>query len=101
MQEATAARRERLMQEFGVEEGSGVRGMKARAEWSSARAVPAVGAVVHMGLGRAEVLGYFVLDGFLACLVQPLDPPAWYRQQNGGECPACEMFGVDMAQVSD
>ena len=54
-------------------------------EWVSDQPFPAVGSEVTVkinGIGRSTVLKYFVEYGFIGLLVQPIDPPAWYRNQN-------------------
>ena len=34
------------------------------------------------GIGVSKVLKYFVEHGFVGLIVQPIDPPEWYRKQN-------------------
>ena len=53
--------------------------------WVCKNPIPAVGSKVNVkinGIGESTVLRYFVEYGFIGLLVQPIDPPAWYRKQN-------------------
>jgi len=57
-------------------------------QWSSDKPIPPVGTEIDVpmnGIGRSKVLKYFVEHGFIGLLVQPFNPPAWYRKQNKSE----------------
>jgi len=54
-------------------------------QWVTTKPIPAVGSEVNVkinGIGRSTVLKYFVEHGFIGLLVQPINPPDWYRMQN-------------------
>lgn len=54
-------------------------------QWVANKPLPAVGSEVTVrinGIGRSKVIRYYVEHGFIGLLVQPLNPPSWYRKQN-------------------
>lgn len=54
-------------------------------QWVSNKPIPAVGSEVEVkinGIGRSTVLKYFVEHGFIGLVVQPQNPPDWYKNQN-------------------
>jgi len=54
-------------------------------QWVANKPLPAVGSEVTVkinGIGRSKVLRYYVEHGFIGLLVQPVNPPDWYRMQN-------------------
>ena len=53
--------------------------------WVSNKPMPLIGTEVNVtinGIGRSVVKKYFVEHGFIGLLVQPLNPPDWYKTQN-------------------
>jgi len=77
--------------------------------WGSDQPFPAVGSEVTVkinGIGRSTVLKYFVEYGFIGLLVQPIDPPAWYRKQNESKTDSalydwepCHVFPAECAEL--
>lgn len=70
--------------------------------WSSAMEVPAIGTdiVIRMnGIGRARVVGYATVSGYLGVMTVPYAPPAWWVAQNGmpTEANATLAFGAELA----
>lgn len=66
--------------------------------WSGADAPPFVGDTVDVklnGLGRGQVLGYVVREGYLAVVVKLLAPPGWYTLQASGRGVAI-IFGKEL-----
>ena len=54
-------------------------------QWVANKPLPAVGSEVEVkinGIGRSTVLKYFVEHGFIGLVVQPQNPPDWYKNQN-------------------
>ena len=54
-------------------------------QWVANKPLPAVGSEVEVkinGIGRSKVLKYFVEHGFIGLVVQPINPPDWYKNQN-------------------
>ena len=54
-------------------------------QWVSNKPLPAVGTEVEVkinSIGRSKVLKYFVEHGFIGLVVQPINPPDWYKNQN-------------------
>lgn len=67
--------------------GKPIAGTAEAPAWFGKFAPPAVGTVITVkinGIGQATVVGYFTEGGYLGVLNQPIDPPAWYIKQNGG-----------------
>ena len=69
--------------------------------WSSAMEVPAIGTdvVIRMnGIGRARVVGYATVSGYLGVMTVPYEPPAWWVAQNGrsSEANAALAFGAEL-----
>lgn len=59
-------------------------------KWSATFDPPAIGTEVIVrinAIGRARVTGYATYGGYLGVMVYPLDPPAWWIQQNGLPSP--------------
>ena len=70
--------------------------------WSSVMEVPAIGTdvVIRMnGIGRARVVGYATVSGYLGVMTVPHEPPAWWVAQNGrpSEANAALAFGAELA----
>ena len=70
--------------------------------WSSVLAVPAIGTdvVIRMnGIGRARVVGYATVSGYLGVMTVPYAPPAWWLEQNGypSGANAALAFGAELA----
>lgn len=66
-------------------------------KWSGDNPPPAIGTEVEAlfnNLGRGKVVGYFVEYKWLGVLVQFLDPPGWYKRQNGSK-PG-HVFGMEL-----
>jgi len=69
-------------------------------KWGGKQPPPAIGADVIVGvnqIGPGKVLAYFEECGFLGVIVQPSNPPEWYRKQNGADKP-CHVFGPELKQ---
>jgi len=61
------------------------------------QSLPAIGTTVNAlvnNIGLSEVRGYFTQEGFLGLVALPKDPPRWYVEQNGKDCP-CHLFGCE------
>ena len=72
-------------------------------QWISRKAIPAVGETINVrinGIGASIVKKYFVEHGFIALLVQPINPPAWYVKQNGANEP-CHVFPAEVEELRD
>lgn len=70
--------------------------------WSAVMAVPAIGTdvVIRMnGIGRARVVGYATVSGYLGVMTVPYEPPAWWVAQNGhpSEANAALAFGAELS----
>lgn len=66
-------------------------------KWGGKIAPPTIGDDVIVGvnnIGAGKVLSYFNEEGFLGVLVQPANPPEWYRKQNGSK--PCHVFGAEL-----
>ena len=53
-------------------------------QWVANKPLPAVGSEVEVkinGIGRSTVLKYFVEHGFIGLVVQPQNPPDWYKNK--------------------
>lgn len=53
--------------------------------WVSTKAIPEIGTKLNVkvnAIGESIVQKYFVEHGFIGMLVQPINPPEWYRKQN-------------------
>jgi hypothetical protein len=72
---------------------------EAPVRWSAKFMPPAVGDVIQINVYNqwkpAEVLGYFVQDGWLGCRCKCLEPPADFLKQNGGNVD-CYSFGLEI-----
>jgi len=68
-------------------------------QWSGSGAIPAAGDEVTVKINRigpAVVLRRVLVHGYIGLLVLPLNPPDWYRSQNGAHAP-CTVFGAEIA----
>lgn len=74
-------------------------------KWSAPFDVPAIGedVVIRMNqIGRARVVGYATVSGYLGVMAVPYTPPAWWVAQNGRPSdrhPALA-FGAEIALVT-
>ena len=69
--------------------------------WSAAMEVPAIGTdvVIRMnGIGRARVVGYATVSGYLGVMTVPYAPPTWWVAQNGppSDANAALAFGAEL-----
>ena len=65
--------------------------------------VPALDTLIYVRInqvGLARVTSYFVEDGYLGVMVQPIAPPEWYVKQNGRHAPA-HFFGSEVDPAPD
>jgi hypothetical protein len=72
----------------------------AALKWSGAGLPPAIGETVLVRINRigpSKVLRYFYEHGWLGVLVLPINPPQWYRKQNGFG-GACHVFGAEIGE---
>ncbi|MCY1359352.1 hypothetical protein D9M68_751200 [compost metagenome] len=74
-------------------------------KWSAEFEVPAIGADILIrinNIGRAKVVGYATLDGYLGVMSMPHEPPPWWVRQNGP--PSLEnsalAFGAEISPVT-
>jgi len=71
-----------------------------RVVWSGGGSIPALGAEVNVrmnGLGAGKVVGYRVVDGWLAVEVKIYDPPSWWiRNHDGDPDPVGVIFGLEL-----
>lgn len=70
-------------------------------KWSGADKPPAIGEVVEVRINRcglAEVVGYFVHEGWLGVRVKLQNPPDWYVKQNGGNVLG-HVYGAEIRQL--
>ena len=80
-----------------------------RLQWVANKPLPAVGSEVTVkvnGIGRSTVLRYFVEHGFVGLLVQPLNPPTWYKNQNASttdsalyDWDSCHVFPAECLEL--
>lgn len=66
--------------------------------WSGTMDPPKVGDVIRIkinNIGQAEVVGYGVADCWLGVMAKPMNPPAWYVKQNGGNI-ASIVYGAEI-----
>lgn len=78
-------------------------------QWVSNKPLPSVGSEVTVkinGIGVSKVLKYFVEHGLIGLLVQPVDPPEWYRKQNESKTDSalydwdpCHVFPAEVAEL--
>ena len=75
-------------------------------QWVANKTLPPVDSEVTVkvnGIGVSKVLKYFVEHGFIGLVVQPIDPPEWYRKQNASTTDSagdtCQLFTVTDYQV--
>ncbi len=71
-------------------------------KWSASFDPPAIGTDVILSInaiGRAKVVGYAELDGYLGLMTVPYSPPAWWIEQNGrpGEAAPALAFGAEVS----
>lgn len=74
-------------------------------QWVANKPLPAVDSEVTVkvnGIGRSKVLKYFVEHGFIGLVVQPQNPPDWYKNQNKStsdfalyDWDACHVFPAE------
>ena len=68
--------------------------------WICDKAIPAIGTKLNVkinGIGESIVKKYFVEHGFIGMIVQPLNPPSWYVNQNGADEP-CHVFPAECTE---
>lgn len=73
-------------------------------KWLAEFEVPAIGEHIVIRLnaiGRAKVVGYATLHGYLGVMAVPFDPPAWWVRQNGlpTDANASLVFGAEIARL--
>jgi len=78
-------------------------------QWVSNKPLPSVGSEVTVkinGIGVSKVIKYFVEHGLIGLLVQPVDPPEWYRTQNESKTDSalydwdpCHVFPAEVAEL--
>ena len=78
-------------------------------QWVTTKPIPAVGSEVEVkinGIGRSKVLKYFVEHGFIGLVVQPTNPPDWYKNQNKStldsalyDWDACHVFPAEVLEL--
>ena len=78
-------------------------------QWVANKPLPPVDSEVEVkinGIGRSKVIKYFVEHGFIGLVVQPLNPPTWYRDQNASDTDsalydwdACHVFPAEVAEL--
>ena len=78
-------------------------------QWVCNKPLPSVGSEVTVkinGIGRSKVLKYFVEHGFIGLVVQPVNPPEWYRMQNESKTDSalydwepCHVFPAEVAEL--
>ena len=72
--------------------------------WSSPHEVPAIGQDIVIrfnGIGRARVVGYATVSGYLGVMTVPYSPPDWWVRQNGppSHHNAALVFGAEIVPV--
>jgi len=77
-------------------------------QWVCNKPLPPVDSEVTVkvnGIGVSKVVRYFVEHGFIGLVVQPVDPPEWYRKQNASttdsalyDWDACHVFPAEVAE---
>ena len=78
-------------------------------QWVANKTLPPVDSEVTVkinGIGRSKVLKYFVEHGFIGLVVQPLNPPTWYRDQNAStadsalyDWDSCHVFPAECLEL--
>ena len=78
-------------------------------QWVANKPLPSVGSEVTIkinGIGRSKVLKYFVEHGFIGLVVQPINPPEWYRKQNASATDSalydwgeCHVFPAEVVEL--
>jgi hypothetical protein len=74
-------------------------------QWVANKPLPAVDSEVTVkvnGIGRSKVVKYYVEHGFVGLVVQPINPPDWYKTQNPSttdsalyDWDACHVFPAE------
>jgi len=74
-------------------------------QWVANKPLPPVDSEVTVkinGIGTSKVLKYFVEHGFIGLVVQPINPPDWYKNQNKStldsalyDWDACHVFPAE------
>ena len=78
-------------------------------QWVCNKPLPSVGTEVNVtinGIGRSVVEKYFVEHGFIGLIVQPQNPPTWYREQNKStkesalyDWTHCHVFPAEVSEL--
>ena len=77
--------------------------------WVSNKPIPLVGSEVNVkinGIGHSVVKKYFVEHGFIGLIVQPTNPPTWYKNQNPSkkdsdlyDWDACHVYPAECTEL--
>lgn len=69
-------------------------------KWSG-NFIPKIGetifAVVN-DIGKCQILGYYLEDGWIGVIAKPAQPPEWFVRQNG-ENAVCGLFGTEIRKL--
>lgn len=69
-------------------------------KWSG-NFIPRIGETVFAvinDIGKCQVLGYYLEDGWIGVMAKPAQPPEWFVRQNG-ENAVCGLFGTEIRKL--
>ena len=71
-------------------------------KWSG-KAIPEIGDTISAkinNLGKCYVLGYLLQNEWISIIVNPLNPPEWFINQNG-KSALVTLFGAEIAEITE
>lgn len=69
-------------------------------KWSG-NFIPKIGETVFAvinDIGKCQVLGYYLEDGWIGVIAKPAQPPEWFIRQNGKNA-VCGLFGTEIRKL--
>ena len=69
-------------------------------KWSG-NFIPKIGETVFAvvnDIGKCQILGYYLEDGWIGVIAKPAQPPEWFVRQNG-ENAVCGLFGTEIRKL--
>ncbi len=70
-------------------------------KWSG-NFIPKIGETVFAvvnDIGKCQILGYYLEDGWIGVIAKPAQPPEWFVRQNG-ENAVCGLFGTEIQKAN-
>ena len=69
-------------------------------KWSG-NFIPKIGETVFAvvnDIGKCQILGYYLEDGWIGVIAKPAQPPEWFIRQNGKNA-VCGLFGTEIRKL--